>query len=194
METSVNSIIFSTLILFIGSGNALLDWSSLSPALERMTTYGYHMLGYPPPKYHKNKGEIDVPIVWGPIWNGHIPVGDFVSPLLSVLGSSNSDSYDDRVVKGYENRLGFRVAVPYLGDLQVTREVGPGRFTDKLGPGSFPYPGIEDTRPDYDPHHNHHDDHHHTSDENHHPHDPHHDPPQGDMYQGLKNYPWYRRK
>jgi len=183
MEARLDVLIFTILTLLTNQSSAVVPWSSLTPALERMASYGYHMLGYQTPKHQKYDPEIDVPIVWDPIWNGHIPVGDFVSPLLSALGTSQGSGYDKRVVKGYENRLGVRVAVPYFGDFQVTRELGPGRFTDKLGPGKFPYPGLQERDPSY-----------HKAKDEHKEEEHHHHPPQPvDIYQPLKNYPWYRR-
>nr|XP_045611418.1 uncharacterized protein LOC123766397 [Procambarus clarkii] len=168
--------------------------SMLTPAIERAASYGYYILGYDQPAYQYGSGEIDIPHVKEPIWNGHIPVGDFLSPLLSALGGgkgSHGYGYDDRIVRGYENRLGLRVAVPYLGDFQVTREIGPGRFLDKLGPGEYPYPGLksavshstsygggyggggyEDSKP---------------------PESGSYIPDNTAVYQGMKNYPWYRR-
>ncbi|XP_050728012.1 uncharacterized protein LOC127004400 [Eriocheir sinensis] len=158
-------------------------WDSLTPALDRAASYGYYLMGYGPPTYAGYHDGVDFPINPGTIWNGHIPVGDFVSPIISALGSGQG-GYSDRVVKGYENRLGLRVALPYLGDFQVTRELGPGKFLDKLGPGKFPYPGLQGVKGQ-----------HKASSGQHHEYAPApsttHAP---DMYNGLKNYPWYRRR
>lgn len=140
-------LIICVLATLIQPGCSFISLSDISPALRRMASYGYSMLGYgPPPSY----GEDDLEIyeVDGPLWDGHIAVGDFISPIVSAV--SNSDlgfgggggGYgEERVVKGYDGRLGVRVAVPYLGDFQVTREFGPGKYGHDLGPGKYPYPG-----------------------------------------------------
>ncbi|KAG7158199.1 uncharacterized protein LOC121879009 [Homarus americanus] len=184
-------IVYLVILCASPSIHAFFSMSSLSPALERVASYGSYMLGYGSPGPHY--GEIDIPYVKEPLWDGHISVGDVVSPLLKALGAdgTGSDEHygDNRVVKGLENRLGFRVAVPYLGDFQVTREIGPGRFLDKLGPGKYTYPGPKDVI--------------YTGGDN----GMHYKPPKGHgppasgsiipdntaMYQSLQNYPWYRR-
>ncbi|KAK8737789.1 hypothetical protein OTU49_004241 [Cherax quadricarinatus] len=169
--------------------------SSISPALERAATYGYYILGYAPsyyyqqPEHHHYEEEIDIPHVKKTFWSGHIPVQDFISPILQQVGKGSGGYGHDpqRIVKGYENRLGLRVAVPYLGDFQVTREVGPGRFLDKLGPGKYVYPGLKDGgykgfgTASYD---NYVEDNHVKETVI---------PDNTAMYQSMKNYPWYRK-
>jgi len=153
--------------------------TSFNDAVSRMATYGYQMLGYAPPEpshYHEHYDIKDKKA----LWDGHIGVPDFVSPLIASVPDMSYG--EERVVKGHDGRLGFRLAVPYFGDLQYIREYGPGRFTDHLGPGKYPYPGL-DGRP--------------KKEEDHHyapvptygvPHKKEVYPPH--MYQGLNNYPW----
>ncbi|XP_063602559.1 shematrin-like protein 1 isoform X2 [Penaeus indicus] len=203
-------LIACVLATLIQPGHSFISLSDISPALERMASYGYSMLGYgPPPSY----GEDDLEIyeVDGPLWDGHIAVGDFISPIVSAV--SNSDlgfgggggGYgDERVVKGYDGRLGVRVAVPYLGDFQVTREFGPGKFGPHLGPGKYPYPGYsKDSSGSYGYGG-------HASHASHGSHGSHGIPipslPSGKkkkkikklgikaLYKGLKNYPWHGRR
>jgi len=80
-----------------------------------------------------------------PIWDGRLEI-----PNLVPKKKSKKDGHviyggdikpDERVVKGWDNRWGLRVAIPYLGDFQYLREIGPGDFIPKLGPGKFYYPG-----------------------------------------------------
>ncbi|XP_068218499.1 uncharacterized protein [Palaemon carinicauda] len=126
-------------------GEAFFSLNSISPTLERMANYGYYMLGYSPPNYGHD-AEIDL-YEKEPLWDGHIGVGNLLEPIFDAISSqtgdyfSSTDEYGrpDRVVKGFDNRLGLRIALPYVGDFQVTREIGPGRFLDKLGPGKYPY-------------------------------------------------------
>ncbi|XP_064090661.1 uncharacterized protein LOC135204367 [Macrobrachium nipponense] len=126
-------------------GEAFFSLNSISPTLERMASYGYYMLGYSPPDYGHD-GEIDL-YEKEPLWDGHIGVGNLLEPIFSAIGAQTNDLFQstdeygrpDRVVKGFDNRLGLRIALPHVGDFQVTREIGPGRFLDKLGPGKYPY-------------------------------------------------------
>ena len=62
-----------------------------------------------------------VPAVPGTLWNGHIPVGDFVSPIVAALGAGHG-GYSNRVVKGnfYHLFISFRVYSIYHG-LTITR-------------------------------------------------------------------------
>ncbi|XP_066973243.1 uncharacterized protein [Macrobrachium rosenbergii] len=127
------------------TGEAFFSLNSISPTLERMANYGYYMLGYSPPNYGHDD-EIDL-YEKEPLWDGHIGVGNLLSPIFNAIGAQtnelfhSTDEYGrpDRVVKGFDNRLGLRIALPYVGDFQMTREIGPGRFLDKLGPGKYPY-------------------------------------------------------
>lgn len=192
-------------------GEAFFSLGSISPTLERMANYGYAMLGYGPPAHGYD--EIDL-IEKAPLWNGHIPVGDIVSPILSALGASNGlnsflgindgygGGYRDRVVKGFDNRLGLRVALPYVGDFQVTREMGPGRFLDKLGPGEYPYQNLPPKHNSLGGQHGgHYDDHYEPTPIKviiKEPKIPYVNPkgtePYGkESYKRLQNYPWYRR-
>lgn len=155
-------------------------------AMERVANYanyGYQMLGYGHPE------EDHVIVKDKPtLWDGHIGVPDLISPLLASMPEYNGDS--ERVVKGHDGRVGFRVAVPYGGDFQYIREWGPGRFTDNnLGPGKYPYPGLNG-RPKKESHD------HYGTDPYHAPQPSYTDPKPQDiiypeqMYQGLQNYPW----
>lgn len=53
--------------LTCASGKAIFSWSSLSPALERVASYGYSMMGYSPPDPGYHQGEIDIPRVEGKV-------------------------------------------------------------------------------------------------------------------------------
>ncbi|KAL7630753.1 UNVERIFIED_CONTAM: hypothetical protein RMT77_019034 [Armadillidium vulgare] len=81
------------------------------------------------------------------MWSGQVKIPNFF-PKEGYL--------PDRTIKGNDNRIGMRVSIPFVGDFQYLREIGPGRFTDNLGPGAFPYPGFNDKqkhhqKPYYDP-------------------------------------------
>ncbi|XP_063879753.1 uncharacterized protein LOC135110961 [Scylla paramamosain] len=192
-EASIGKIIDKGLEI----GYELYEYLGLRPPILGQPVYGAPVYGppvygppvygppvYASPEHHSYHEDVDFPVNPGTLWNGHIPVGDFVSPIAQALGAGQG-SYNNRVVKGYENRLGLRIALPYLGDFQVTRELGPGRFLDKLGPGKFPYPGMKGAQ-GYGHHHKDSSEHHHSS-------SPPAKHPTPDMYKGLQNYPWHRR-
>jgi len=162
--------------------SALPSLESVQDAIDRAASYGYEMLGYGYPE-HDHVIVKDKPT----LWDGRISVPDFISPLIASMPDDYGMDLDGkRIVKGHDGRLGFRLAVPYFGDFQYIRELGPGRFTDKLGPGKYPYPGLED-RPSKDTGH----------------HYGYGDPKPKDIlyehpkttyaksdYSGLANYPW----
>ncbi|ROT72601.1 hypothetical protein C7M84_009010 [Penaeus vannamei] len=107
------------------TGVSFISLSDISPALRRMASYGYSMLGYgPPPSYGEDDLEI-YEVRWTALGRPHRRRGLHLADRVSC----------------YDGRLGVRVAVPYLGDFQVTREFGPGKYGHDLGPGKYPYPG-----------------------------------------------------
>lgn len=168
-------------------GLAFISLDSVTPTLRRMANYGYYMMGYKPPYRDPYQDDLEIYQVDGPIWDGHLEVGDFISPIVNAVKDTDLGSMggygDERVVKGYDGRLGMRVVVPYLGDFQVMREFGPGRYRPALGPGHYNYPGYQQ-RP-------------HGSGYGVPKNDPTYattQPPLKVAYQGLQNYPWYRRK
>lgn len=124
------------------------------------------------------------------IWDGNFVVPNMIPESKpkdhykeSFYGDSKED--DERVVKGWDNRWGFRLAIPYIGDFQYLREMGPGDFVPKLGPGRFEYPGPGEVD---DPGHKQYEKY------------PEYIKPKPHVpvidlteYQGLQNYPWYTR-
>lgn len=79
-----------------------------------------------------------------PIWDGRLEVPNLIPKNTKKDGHIQYGGDiipDERIVKGWDNRWGLRVAIPYLGDFQYLREIGPGDFVPKLGPGKFYYPG-----------------------------------------------------
>lgn len=119
------------------------------------------------------------------LWDGNIVIPNFYTARREAERIKGESIEDDRTVQGFDNRVGIRLAVPFMGDFQWMRETGPGDFVPELGPGKFQYPGPGDVDaaggialrgpPDEDvivpP------------------------TPVVDLtaFQGLQNYPWYTR-
>ncbi|KAF2360985.1 hypothetical protein FHG87_008264 [Trinorchestia longiramus] len=160
---------------------------------DNFDTYYVHLppVGYggEDHKYNPIYDHADGVDVWElpPFWDGEIVIPNFIPDIPIPHIDPYKGKKKNRIVKGWDNRYGIRLAIPYFGDFQYLREMGPGDFIPQLGPGKFDYPGpgqIDDPgHKEYDPYPA---EHYHT---------PEPPPPVLDLtaFQGLKNYPWYSR-
>ncbi|XP_018014622.1 uncharacterized protein LOC108671574 [Hyalella azteca] len=158
---------------------------------DKYDTYYVHIPpeGYrdDPHKYKPLYNHADGVDVWElpPFWDGRLIMPNFVP---EIQHPPKPIKKDERIVKGWDNRYGLRLAIPYIGDFQYLREMGPGDFIPQLGPGKFEYPGPGEVdnpgHKEYDPY----------PPELYHTTTP--PPPVLDLtaFEGLQNYPWYSRR
>ncbi|XP_076032379.1 uncharacterized protein LOC143020105 [Oratosquilla oratoria] len=153
------TLVLVVLLTRVPSGAAAPFLKELSPVLETVADYGRSILGLDSaaattpagaavaakghfPLIDRSYDDVHVKDV-GTLWDGVVHVPDFLSPmqdLYSKLGGFNGLGYSG-VTHGLDQRYGFRLAVPYMGDFQYVRELGPGHYNSELGPGGFEYAG-----------------------------------------------------
>ncbi|MPC70271.1 hypothetical protein E2C01_064513 [Portunus trituberculatus] len=102
-EASIEKILDKILGIGLEIGHEIYDYLHLrQPSFGHVAyipVYGHGPPGYKTPEHHEYHEDVYIPVDPGTLWNGHIPVGDFVSPIVKAVGAGVG-GYNNRVVKG----------------------------------------------------------------------------------------------